>query len=125
MCFSKNLPNLTHLSCRKAILHDMDIQYICKNYKQLKHIAIAAENLKTYDLTDFGFTGESTSSGYSISSLEHLKFLHIEVNRCKLGERTVEHILKIKKLEYLYITCNKKKLRVSVKFRCTATYIII
>lgn len=119
MCFSKNLKNLTHLSCRKCILHDMDIQNICKNYKQLKHIAITAAAVHglAIGLTDFGFTGLKYSgddSGCSISSLEHLKFLHIEVDCCELGEKTVDHILKIKKLEYLYITCNKEKLGVSV-----------
>lgn len=112
LSFLKSFKNLTHLSCYDMKLTDRKMQDICKNLKQLKHIAMTAVNEDAELLTDFGFTGEP--DGHSISSLEHLKLLHIEVDVCKIGERTISHILKIKGLEYLYITCNREEYGVSI-----------
>lgn len=67
----KNLLNLTHLTCCWIKLTDGQMQEICKNLKQLKHIAIKGSIEEGTNLTDYGFTGEKENSqtGYSVSNL--------------------------------------------------------
>lgn len=130
----KNLTNLTHLSCESIKLTDKTMQEISKNLINLQHMALQGHFIYDMRLTDFGFTGETESkatflkqvnpffknrnkkiqTGYSISNLKHLKLLHLHISKSSLGDATLTHIMRIKGLEYLYITCCYDRVEVSI-----------
>lgn len=91
------------------------MQEICEKLKQLKHIALKGTFGDEVHLTDFGFTGEreEVQTGFSISNLTQLKILHIQIVDSCLGDSTLRHIMKIKELEYLYISCHEESVKVS------------
>lgn len=131
----KNLTNLTHLSCDSIKLTDKEMQEISKNLINLQHMALEGHFVYNMKLTDFGFTGETESkatflkhvnpffkkrnkkiqTGYSISNLKHLKLLHLHISKSSLGDATLTHIMRIKGLEYLYITCCYDRVEVSIE----------
>lgn len=109
ICF-EHLTNLTHLSCISIKLTNNELQDIFKNFKKLRYIALVGEyKISKMNLTDDGFIGEISENiqGYSISNLKHLKVIHIALLNSCLGIPTLLHIMKIKGLKYLYITCRK------------------
>lgn len=104
----KNLFNLTHFNCYQIKLNDYQIQEICKYLTKLKHFAFQNTSILPMPLvkiTDYGFTGEIENKqiGYSISNLKDLKVLYISPEASCLGDPTLQHIMKIKGLEFLYI----------------------
>lgn len=115
----KNFINLTHLTCNRILITDAQMQEICKNLKHLIHLDLNVTFES--DLTDYGFTGEKNNfkSGYSISNLTNLKVLDINTGmswsyyNC-LSDVTLRNIMKIKGLEYLYISCKDVHVKVSV-----------
>lgn len=106
----KNLTKLTHITLRDIKFADAQMQEICEHLKHLRVFVLAQDYNYKKSLTDFGFTGETanTQTGFSISNLKHLKMLHIEMEDSCLGEPTLLNIMKIKGLEYLYISCEEK-----------------
>lgn len=111
----KNLLNLTHLTLYDVKFTSTEMQAVCEHLKQLKHFA-----LRNYaGLTDYGFTGEAHNSppGFSISTLKHLKVLFIGLDKSGLGKPTIDHIMKIKGLEYLYLSCCERLTWVSYKLQ--------
>lgn len=114
----KNLINLTHITLWYIRSNDDQMQEIFEHLKHLQYFVLLHDG--EYPLTDYGFTGErgDTHTGFSISNLLKLKLLHIEATKGFLGEPTLKQIMKIKRLEYLYIRCNEDEMSVSyIHFR--------
>lgn len=104
------LKNLTHISLWNFKFTDSQMQEVCMTLNHLQHFAL--KSCGTF-LTNYGFTGvgetEDIETGYSISTLKNLKLLHIELDYSVLRAPALTHILKIKGLEYLFITCKEEK----------------
>lgn len=111
----KKLLNLTQLTLCEIKITDVQMQEICENLKQLRHIALKGTFGDEFHLTDYGFTGEKEEGqiGFSISNLAQLKVLHIQIVDSCLGDPTLRHIMKIKGLEYLHISCKEESVKVS------------
>lgn len=99
------LTNLTMFSCCAAIFTMVKIQEIIKYLTKLKFLSM--KDGLNYGINDYAFTGISKSGkdGHSISELQDLQELIIHLDFSNLGETTLSHILKLKRLRKLHIFC--------------------
>lgn len=105
-----NMRNLTRLSCEVRNYSDTDgtLQLIFKYLKMLKHIKIGVQDVTWLAATDYGFTGireQIPIVGYSISNLTFLETLNFKSRLSRLGDLTLLHISKLKRLRSLEISC--------------------
>lgn len=104
--FYKNAVNLTCLNLEECGIETNDkLQEIIKNLTQLKYLQII--QYKSCEVSDYGFTGESETKtvGFSISNLKLLESLYVRINLSRLGDLTLAHISKLKRLKTLNIYC--------------------
>lgn len=99
------LTNLTMFSCCAAIFTKVKIQEVIKYLTKLKFLKMK-DGLNS-GITDYAFSGISKSGklGHSISELRDLQELIIQLDFSNLGETTLSHILKLKRLRKLHIFC--------------------